>query len=255
MIFTAYFDESGTHSGSNLSVMAGFVGNSRQWRKFQKRVGKLFGRYGVDVFHSVDLRRTDKDFRGWPVDHKLKFLDEFLHIINETLERGVTVFIRDDDYRYYRNLSWPKGTRRDSKYGLLFRGCLSHMIDVVGNIQNVFEPRLHVVLERGHTNAQDAVRIYDWAVERIGPSRALAELSFGSKKDSLPLAAADMFAYGSWSAKVGSKPLGLPKGPAKSDLSYRGNLFRVELNRDSLDVLYDQAITHARRSFSGERSS
>jgi hypothetical protein len=33
MIFTAYFDESGTHAGAELSAMAGFVGDERQWRK------------------------------------------------------------------------------------------------------------------------------------------------------------------------------------------------------------------------------
>jgi hypothetical protein len=50
MTFSAYFDESGTHGGSVLSGMAGFVGNARQWRKFEKRAGKLFSRSRVDVF-------------------------------------------------------------------------------------------------------------------------------------------------------------------------------------------------------------
>jgi hypothetical protein len=62
MIFTAYLDESGTHAGAELSAMAGFVGDARQWRKFEKRAGKLFKRFRVDVFHTIDVRRTDKDF-------------------------------------------------------------------------------------------------------------------------------------------------------------------------------------------------
>jgi hypothetical protein len=65
MIFTAYLDESGTHAGAELSAMAGFVGDARQWRKFEKRAGKLFKRFRVDVFHTIDVRRTDKDFEGW----------------------------------------------------------------------------------------------------------------------------------------------------------------------------------------------
>ena len=52
MVFTAYFDESGTHAGAKVSTMAGFVGTARQWRKFEKRAGRLFSRYGVDVYHS-----------------------------------------------------------------------------------------------------------------------------------------------------------------------------------------------------------
>src|SRR5262245_49854068 len=37
MIFTAYFDESGTHAGAELTAMAGFLGDVRQWQKFEKR--------------------------------------------------------------------------------------------------------------------------------------------------------------------------------------------------------------------------
>jgi hypothetical protein len=75
MVLTAYFDESGTHAGSELSVMAGFLGNARQWRKLEKRSAKLFDRYKVDVFHTIDVRRSDKDFEGWKVDRKIEFLD------------------------------------------------------------------------------------------------------------------------------------------------------------------------------------
>ena len=110
MVLTAYFDESGTHAGSEVTAMAGFVGDARQWRKFEKRVSKLFRRFNVDVFHTIDVRRTDKDFEGWKVDRKLEFLDEFQHIINETLESGVSAFIRSDDYKYYCDLGWPKKT-------------------------------------------------------------------------------------------------------------------------------------------------
>src|SRR6266851_9743762 len=39
MILTAYLDESGTHTGAKVSAMAEFVGNARQWRKYEKRTG------------------------------------------------------------------------------------------------------------------------------------------------------------------------------------------------------------------------
>jgi len=245
MIFTAYFDESGTHDSAEISALAGFVGDARQWRKFEKRAGKLFDRFRVDVFHTIDVRRTDKDFEGWKVDRKIEFLDEFQHIINGTLESGVSSFIRRDDYKYYLGLNWPKGTRRDSKYGILFRGCLSQIIDTIGHIPQTREPRLHIVLEDGHKNAEDAVRIYNWAQGRLGQSRALAGPTFANKTNCLPLAAADLFAYTAWGAEVGQKSIGTPKKPTKSQASYRGNMFHVRLNRDSLDSLHEQAIVFA----------
>ena len=86
MVFTAYLDESGTHAGAELSAMAGFVGDARQWRKFEKRTAKLFKRFHVDVFHTIDVRRSDKDFAGWTVDRKIEFLDELHHIAAVTTE-------------------------------------------------------------------------------------------------------------------------------------------------------------------------
>ena len=166
MIFTGYFDESGTHAGAEVSAMAGFVSNARQWRKYEKRTGQLFNRCGVKVFHAIDVRRGHGDFKGWTVDRKIEFLDEFQHIINETLESGVSAFIRNDDYKYYLGLSWPKKTRWDFKYTLMFRACLSQIVDVVGRIPQANEPRLHVVLEDGHNNAEDAVRNYKWVQDR-----------------------------------------------------------------------------------------
>lgn len=225
--------------------MAGFVGDARQWRKFEKRAAKLFKRFRVDVFHTIDVRRTDKDFEGWKVDRKIEFLDEFQHIINETLESGVASFIHDDDYKYYLGLSWPKKTRWDSTYGILFRACLSQIINTVAHIPNMKEPRLHIILEDGHKNAEDTVRIYNWAREKIGQPRALAGLTFRNKKTSLPLAAADLFAYTAWGKEVGQKPIGIAKRPSKADASYRGNYIRIMLNRDNLDGLHEQAMVFA----------
>lgn len=244
MELTAYFDESGTHDDSPVAAMAGFVGDKRQWAKFEKRVRKLFTRFKVSAYHTVDIRRTKADFKGWSVDRKIEFLYEFQHITNETMLSGVAAFIRRDDYAYYCRLSWPKGTRKDSEYGILFRTCLSQTIDTLVGLDQMNEPRMKVVLENGHKNREDAVRIYHMAKDRIGQHRALSGLAVADKS-CLPLAAADLFAYSAWGAEVGQKPIGTPKGPTKSDASYRGNVFKVVLVRDSLDSLHEQAIAFA----------
>ncbi len=264
MILTAYFDESGTHTGAGISGMAGFVGDAHQWRKFEKRAAKLFARFRVDVFHTIDVRRTDKDFVGWTVDRKIEFLDEFQHIVNETLESGVSSFIRDDDYTYYCGLDCPRKARRDSKYTILFRSCLSHVIDTILTVERwavtANSPRLHVVLEDGHKNAEDAVRLYRFARQRMqrdggAGSNALAGLTFDNKKTCLPLAAADLFAYTAWGQEMGQKPIGAPRKPTKSSASYRGNLFRIFLNRDSLDMLHKQAIRLANERISAGQAA
>jgi hypothetical protein len=44
MIYTGNFYESGTLAEANVSAMAGFIANARQWRKYEKRTSKLFKR-------------------------------------------------------------------------------------------------------------------------------------------------------------------------------------------------------------------
>jgi hypothetical protein len=240
MVFTGCFDESGTHAGSSVSTVAGYIGEARQWRKYEKRTAKLFKRYGVKVFHAIDVRRGHDDFKGWTVDRKLEFLDDFQHIINETLESGVAAFIREEDYKYYLGLNWPRKARWGSKYTIMFRACFAHAVDIVGHIENIKEPRLHVAIEDGHDNVEDARRSYNWVRDRL-PSRALAGLTLGDKSE-LPLAAADNFAHNAWGDKVGQKPIGILKRPSKADPAYCGNAVWIDLNRDTLNSLHEQAI-------------
>ena len=69
--------------------------------------------------------------------------------------------------------------------------------------------------------------------------RALAGLTFSDKTE-LPLAAADHFAYNAWG---GVKNLSVLLGARLNPLnSYRGNAVWVDLNRDSLNSLHQQAI-------------
>lgn len=250
VLLTGYFDESGTHAGSSLALMAGFMGDARQWRKFEKRTSKLFKRFRVDIFHSIDVKRGDKDFEGWSVNRKIEFFDEFQHIVNETLERGFASIIKTEDYDYYSNLKWPRGTRKDSLYGLLFRASLSSIVDGALTVERWMHgtgPTLHIVLESGHRNAPDAVRLYDFFQKKFSvQSKALAGLTFKSKEGCLPLAAADLFAYSAYREEVGGKPIGVPMKPTKADRSYRGNAFRIVIERETLDALHRQTIMMSR---------
>jgi hypothetical protein len=119
---------------------------------------------------------------GWSVDRKIEFFDEFQHIINETLQPGFASILRNDDYEYYASLPWPKGARKDSKYGLLFRASLSSIADAALTVERwAFndEPKLYIVCESGHPNAPDAIRLYNFFRDRFqGQSKALAGLDF-----------------------------------------------------------------------------
>ena len=183
---TGYFDESGTHGGE-VALMGGFMSDARQWRKFEKRTGKLFRRFKVDVFHNTDLRRGDGAFQGWKVDRKIELLDELAHIANETVMNGFVSILKYEDYKFYENLPWPKGTRKDPCNTLLFRACLAGAIDQVAKAKrDGKEPSLYIVLESGHKNAPDAVRAYEYFAKMTGNKNALAGLTFKGKLVACP---------------------------------------------------------------------
>jgi len=271
MILTAYMDESGTHGPSAVSVMGACVADVRQWRKFEKRTLKLFRRYGVTVFHTIDLKRGDGDFRGWSVDKKIEFLDELAHIKNETMEFGYAVVLKHADYQeFYANRERPKKVVKDTKYAILFRAALAYTLQGILKIPrwaNVNDPiRVRVVMESGHPNAKDAVRLYEFFRSKgertqdglfagIG-NRAFAGIAFESKDACLPLGIADLLAYNTYLVEIGGKPIGMPKGPLKSMQSFKSNSVRVPIDRKALEALYKQSLDfHEERQKFGRRTS
>jgi hypothetical protein len=246
MNITAYFDESGSHADAPVTAMAGYVADERQWQRFNARVGELFAQFGVREFHLVDLRHSRGDFGGWSVDRKIELTDELQHIANQSLERGVTAFLSEENYqKHYCALGWPRRARKDTKYCILFRACMGFTVDSVPRTPRWAigeEPQLGVVLEDGHKNAGDVQRFYETMIRQFdGLPRALAGLSFANK-DCLPIAAADLIAGAALTWETGGKPIGFAKHPTKADVSHPGNLWRVSIEPEQLLDLYHQAV-------------
>ena len=242
MKLSAYFDESGTHGGK-VALMAGYAANKRQWKKFDKRVGKLFHRFGVRIFHGINWLRGENDFKNWPIDRKIEFLDEFQHIASDTLTFGVVTVLSYEDYKWYCDLPWPKQVRKDAMYTLLFRGCVAATMDAAEKQTGDSGYELNLVLESGARNANDALRIFNEIRAKTGNAPALSSLRF-EKKDQrgYPLMLADMLAYSAYRKETGAKHIGTARKATKSDKSYRGNLVRVPLGRETLKDLYDLTI-------------
>lgn len=246
MILTAYIDESGTHGPSPLSVMAGYVADARQWRNHEKRIAKLFRRFRVDVFHAIDVKRGDRPFEGWSVDKKLSFMDEIGFICND-LELGFTAVLWAADYEaFYAKKDRPKKVVQDTKYGILFRAVFAGFMRGVGQNRN-WSPhgKLKAVLESGHRNSADAVRLYDLVHEKVSTraQQCLGGITFKTKADCLPLAAADHLAYATYLGWTGGKAIGQWKaGVPKMRSNYRKNCFNTVIDRDALEAMYQQSL-------------
>jgi Protein of unknown function (DUF3800) len=193
-----YLDESGTHDDSPIMLMGGFLANTEQWESFNNEWQSLLKSFGIQSCHAVDLKHHTKQFKGWSVDKRKEFILEANRIIQEQLELGVTTIIRKDDYdSIYKSASNPQKLRKDSKFGVLFRGCLSFIVSVVTtDFELAKQSTINFILEDGAKNSGDAKRLFELGKSNNLPewSHLLGSLTFGQKQ-SYGLQAADLVVY------------------------------------------------------------
>ena len=77
MVF-AYFDDSGTHSQSDIVLMAGVFGYANQWEYFaelwaRKLADPSPGKPPLTRFHMAECQASDGEFSGWK-RHETDFL-------------------------------------------------------------------------------------------------------------------------------------------------------------------------------------
>jgi hypothetical protein len=198
VIWTVYLDDSGTHDDSPIMLMGGFLANAAQWESFNNEWQSLLTSFGIPSCHAVELRHRTKQFKGWSVDKRKEFILEANRITEEQLELAVTTIIRKDDYdSIYKSAPNPKKLRKDSKFGVLFRGCLSLIVSAVTtDLELAKQSTINFVLEDGAKNSGDAVRLFDLAKSNNLPewSHLLGSITRGQKQ-SYGLQAADLVVY------------------------------------------------------------
>ena len=242
VIFTAYFDESGTHGGSEGSpavTMAGFVGTGRQWELFGRRLNGLKSKYGFKIFHANHLKGKKGEFKGWSDAKGMGLINDLTELIRDAKIHGVSMSL--DKARYqkeYRDKPRPKKMPLDSSYGLCFRACLS---DITHTIQKgARRHNLHIVLEHGHPNVRDACRVFDEIkgdLKDLG-IELLGEITVAKKTERELLMVADFLAHSQFmidaDERLGKKPYPDHVGPLPDNQS---NWSHLDFQPDAFDEL------------------
>lgn len=254
MVTTGYFDESGTHADSPIVTVAGFIASAEQWAAYERELTALNLEYGVKVFHAKDLRGRKGDFKNWLTRRRATYNSRFLKLADDHLGCGLATLVRTLDYRnIYRAGEFPRGARPDTTYGLCFRAALAKSILYMKDRRADWP--LNVVMEMGNKNLGDAVRVFGEVKEGLLPqySDALGYISFGSKRDCLPIAAADALAYAIFRMSAGlskhpTEPNAAVVGPA--DPPYYVSkipLSRTLIDEKSLGMMRDDFLAVGQR--------
>jgi hypothetical protein len=236
VIFTAYFDEADTHGSAPTVILAAFVGHTHQWHRFGKRLSKIQKRESFSIFHATEFKTRTGEFWGWSDVQRARLINELTSLVQNNLTEGLTIALTRERYETeYRSEPFPPKMHRDSQYGVCFRACMGRLFDLMAEYN--CEPRLNVVMERGHPNVRDCERIFNdlrHHCETLACSNFLGKFSIETKVNCPPLMVADMLAatysmYRKESMQGAIGPLDFAAGPQT-----KGRLAFLELRPDAL---------------------
>ena len=121
-------------------------------------------------------------------------------------------------------------------------GASLHIINVISDIENAYQPALRVTIETGHKNAPDAGPIYyRWVADPTGTKPGIIWASF-CRQEKLPSnrgggpSCLQRVGSGSW-----TKANRNTQDAQQIRCVLQTNIARVDLNRDSLKSLHEQA--------------
>jgi Protein of unknown function (DUF3800) len=198
LLFNAYYDESGTHNGSPITVLGGFLGEAIHWAEFEREWRKVLVKHNLRYVRAKQLFHKQGPYRKWS-NKQIEYLwADLLYVLQEHRKFQISkIVLRDEDYyrSYIADGPYSKFERLDTRYAICVRVAL-HFLPMIhhhvkaGGLVNFF-------VEAGHKNAGDALRVFNQLKgEKSYPwSRSIGALTFGTKPDFPALQAADLISY------------------------------------------------------------
>jgi hypothetical protein len=79
--FTAYYDEADTHGPSPTVIMAGLVGHTYQWRRFETKLSRIQKEFGFSLFHAKEFKARRAEFKGWSDDKRSQLIETLIDLV------------------------------------------------------------------------------------------------------------------------------------------------------------------------------
>jgi hypothetical protein len=202
-MITAYFDDSGTHTGgkggpSEIVLVAGIFGTEgrldgldHNWK--QHLDWPLDGQKGpISRFHAYDCYQSTGEFTGWTRTETDYFRHQLRTAIIESgvAAYGIACLRKDYDELIIGDLRGVLGNPE----GMCINQCF---VRSLGWVQaNTFDPKMTFVFDNRPSDVQRYTgTVYDAFAQWIRPPPQLTGYAFLSSMDVRPLQAADMIAW------------------------------------------------------------
>jgi hypothetical protein len=186
----AYFDESGTHHGSPLMCVAGYVIEAEQRRHFQQEWDAILAKHGIPYFHMSDCAHGAGVFARVPKSVRSEICRSLIELIKLRAELGIAVSVCESDYQMLA----PPDFKIDA-YSFCLHYCMQGVMTWANKFRIVHP--ISYFFESGHKNEAVANSLVTWlrGNQAIVNGLRCHSHSFVSGKRLCGIAAADLLAW------------------------------------------------------------
>jgi hypothetical protein len=187
----AYFDESGTHDGSPVLCMAGFIIERDAANQMSKSWLQMLSYFGLAFFHMADCANGAPPFDRLTKDQRIKVETEAIAIIKDTIAYGFAVTLNPGEFTRIV----PRSPEIGSPYSLCVHTCLTGVRGWANQFN--FKGSISYVFEAGHRSQGEANGIMTRIFKKpnLRSEHRYAGHTFADKRRVLPLQAADIIAW------------------------------------------------------------
>ncbi len=185
VMLQAYFDESGTHEGSRVMCVSGYVFASSQAKKFTREWNKFLAANDIEYFRMSQCAGGHGPFKKFSTKQRESLVKQAVEIIVSRISAGFVCSISEEDYLSVVSKGWLK--KYGSAYTILLQWCLAsvgYWLD-----KGSYSGPVAYFFESGHRNQGEANK------KKVSEQYRYCSHTFAGKRLAVPLQAADFLAW------------------------------------------------------------
>lgn len=190
----SYFDDSGTHRQSVVTIIGGYVATKTVWEQMEepwRAVLNEFKDKGVHCFHAKDCLSQTGQFerlQGWECHYVYKQLTD---ILEKSKAQSIYTAVLTEDWEAITNINFKQ------VYQSAYDFCIDRIIHEVVNwsANNAGGSKVPIMIAIQKEHEEETRRTFDsWARVKV-ISDKIGALAFEYPDSLIPLQAADMLAH------------------------------------------------------------
>ena len=195
-VFEAYFDESGDPADPKVEVftLAWLVAPAEDWKKFTETWNRLLRRHKVSMMHMTDFEHSIGDLKGWDKTKKDSFAAQLAGVLKTTFKLGTSHSMSVEIWNKViaPSMETPYKKKR-GPYIFLLQSCLEQLVEYGKDLPS--GERIACIFDENKLVSDAAKGHYTLLKEVRGWNNILEGSVFESKRNFIPLQAADILAY------------------------------------------------------------